>query len=575
MDEQKVPTQNENNQNSPQLEGARPPIEYVVARHVAVLDEHPMSSGPDGTPTYCGPKELQQIADNNNKRVHETGDACPIVIGHTVDGKPEKAQPEVVGYATNFTTGPLFNSGRMGLFADFHIRKDKIEEVNKYPRRSVELWPKRWEVDPISLLGATTPERDLGLLQMQRQGEHPTRYSRALTDKYSIPLRYSVTSTPLDNRKYAMNDMNGQGEDMAKLVAAVMQSAPMQELTSGFKQVQDQQGEMMSLLQQVVGGQGQGQPGMGEPDGDEGAPQPQGQPGQGEQGAGGSPEQDQRFIHEGEPERYDEGEEMDEENPDPDHPMDSEGDGSPEDGEAEDEAHYCTGGRCDHPCHGKVKKGPQQYMDDEEEPEQYAHDEEVEEEEEPNQYSGAGFASATNDYIPTTSAIKKSRKSNDPVWNNYVNNLRKGDKVIRNNRKVDETAQLKARVRDLEIDRIKYSRAAELALVRDAEGIDMDVAEEVELTQNWDDKSFAVHVERIKQRYQRDPSRIQPIRVTASEGTAGISPESRMSREELVQYSRAVADRAAVIRGAGSNMSIDEAIEKAKEEVSKKLNTRK
>jgi len=180
--------------------------QYVVAKHVAVLDEHPMSPSGGEPAKYCGPQELQMIADNNNRRVEQTGDATPLVIGHTTDGKDEDEQPEIVGYATNFSVGPLFNTGRMALFADFHVRKDKKELANKYPRRSVELWPKRWEVDPISLLGATTPERDLGLLQFARKGEvvrlNPTgegvihysrrgeviRYSRSLDPDVSPPL---------------------------------------------------------------------------------------------------------------------------------------------------------------------------------------------------------------------------------------------------------------------------------------------------------------------------------------------------------------------------------------------------
>lgn len=186
--------------------------EYVVAKRVPTLDEHVMSPSGGEPARYCGPEELQLIADNNNRRVDQTGDATPIVVGHTTDGKDEEDQPEIVGFATNFTVGPLFNTGRMALFADYHVRKDKKELANQYPRRSVELWPKKWEVDPISLLGATTPERDLGLLQFARKGEvvrlNPTgegviHYSRrGEVIRYSRSLDPDV-SPPLFPRRYA------------------------------------------------------------------------------------------------------------------------------------------------------------------------------------------------------------------------------------------------------------------------------------------------------------------------------------------------------------------------------------
>src|SRR5579859_5194319 len=101
---------------------------------------------------------LGRIAANNNRRVKETGDWTPIVIGHTKDNAPENEQPEIVGYASNFTVKPLFRTGRYAIHAVCRFFKNKLDKVKNFPRRSVELWVTREEVDPISLLGATSPQ---------------------------------------------------------------------------------------------------------------------------------------------------------------------------------------------------------------------------------------------------------------------------------------------------------------------------------------------------------------------------------------------------------------------------------
>lgn len=143
---------------------------------VAVLDEH-LLTDEDGKPIeQLSPTILQQIADNNNKRIDETGDYCPIVIGHTKDGDHEKDQPEVIGFAGPFRVKKFFNSKKKAIFARWRIFKDKVDLLRKFPRRSVELWVSRWEIDPISVLGATTPDRDLGLVKLSRSGERS--YSR-------------------------------------------------------------------------------------------------------------------------------------------------------------------------------------------------------------------------------------------------------------------------------------------------------------------------------------------------------------------------------------------------------------
>ena len=144
---------------------------------VALLDEHLMQLPPD--PKTGEQKEsiqltehhLRLIAHNNNERIRKTGDMAPVVIGHTIDGAPEKHQPELVGFAHKFTVDPLFNTGKKAIFARFLAFKKKLQKFKEFPRRSVELWLGKWEIDPISILGATTPDRDLGLIRLARSND--------------------------------------------------------------------------------------------------------------------------------------------------------------------------------------------------------------------------------------------------------------------------------------------------------------------------------------------------------------------------------------------------------------------
>lgn len=603
-----TPSQGQSQPQTPQLEDGPPRIEYVVARHVAILDEHEMTSGPSGVPMYCGPQELQQIADNNNRRVESTGDATPIVIGHTVDGKDENRQPEIVGYATNFSVGPLFNSGRTALFADFHIRKDKVEEANKYPRRSVELWPKRWEIDPISLLGATTPERDLGLLQLHRQGS-PVRYSRMSPKskiRYShdephvieidagdygrgyhnpdargpdgeefqqVPRKhakvypsskaaqqeldrmksdYGVSEEELgarivpasqapafpEEKHHILNDYepeyeneadtphivtnkhklsrrglqrNSRSQNMADVPGKDGSGAPDEGTakivaavleSAPIKQMLEQQQELMMMLQ------GGGAPEHGEPDGDEGgAPPmpPQAQGGEPQPGDQGEPhDQDAAWIHEGAPERYEEDED----------------------------------GYFDPSCGSMGKK----------------------------KYSG-GFASSTDGYIPTTGPSRMSRRTQyTPTYQEYLDQLAQSDRAVKMSRENNRLASAEKRIRELEQDKVRYSRGEKLRALQ-AEGLDLDVADEIKHIEElgMTEEQFNKYVERIKVKYQRDPSRVEMIRVQDSGKGVTVDPMASMNHEQKIHYSRKLADKILYHRNNG--VSEQEAMVKAKAEL--------
>lgn len=159
------------------------PNDFEIVPHVAVVDEFRMSDSSGGMVTLVDAKFLSLTCARMNEREIQTGDLSPLVIGHTGEDTPEHDQPQIVGYARNWVVDPFFETGRQASFADFWIYKTRKlilsgnevvlsarEIANRWPRRSAEVWTDRHEVDPISLLGATTPARDLGLLKLSRNG---------------------------------------------------------------------------------------------------------------------------------------------------------------------------------------------------------------------------------------------------------------------------------------------------------------------------------------------------------------------------------------------------------------------
>lgn len=158
---------------------------YVVHEDIPLFDEH---IGEDGV--HYDDRLLRRIAQNNNDRIADTNDYVPIVQWHTKeDGTPEE-DPPVLGFA-----GPFYVAGfgnvrkRPCIYAKkVYIYKDAEPVWRRRPRRSVEMWPESKPeerfFDPIALLGAETPKRDLGMA---------LNYSKA-TGKPKI--RYSMATAP-------------------------------------------------------------------------------------------------------------------------------------------------------------------------------------------------------------------------------------------------------------------------------------------------------------------------------------------------------------------------------------------
>lgn len=143
------------------------PSKWVSVPDVPLLDEHEIT-GTDGKPEAIVDRNvLEEIAANNNRRVFETGDPATLILGHTSDD-PRAPEKPSKGFAVNYRVKPFKRSddGRLvyAIHADIKVRPQNAHILEEYPRRSVELWLSKREIDPIALLGGTTPERDLSVL---------------------------------------------------------------------------------------------------------------------------------------------------------------------------------------------------------------------------------------------------------------------------------------------------------------------------------------------------------------------------------------------------------------------------
>ena len=171
--------------------------EFVVYPSVPIFDEH---EGEDGT--VYDREVLAHIAQNNNDRIEDTNDLCPIVGWHTPqedEYDPDK-DPPIIGWAEQFRVEDFGNKRPRGcIFCTFKIYKKFHDYFKSHPRRSVEIWPeddpKQRYIDPIAVLAGVTPKRDLGYLYAKSTSAgpevlEPMRYSQK---DQSSKLKYEMS----------------------------------------------------------------------------------------------------------------------------------------------------------------------------------------------------------------------------------------------------------------------------------------------------------------------------------------------------------------------------------------------
>lgn len=188
--------------------------DFVVYENVAVFDEH---EGDDGT--VYDRRLLEQIAQNCNRRIEDTGDYVTVVVGHTPDERG-KYDPPVIGFAGPFHVGRIGKKKpRWAILGKFWIFPDEVKTFRRNPRRSVEVWPEETPeqryFDPIAVLGAETPRRDLGLVYSKRNRmTRPVKYEASVAGG-------SNTYLPSTKLKHEKGDAMLQQEDILQLIEAL------------------------------------------------------------------------------------------------------------------------------------------------------------------------------------------------------------------------------------------------------------------------------------------------------------------------------------------------------------------
>lgn len=188
--------------------------DFIVYEDVPVWCEHFSKQAEQ----HFGPAELARVVERCNGRIDDTDDYSPIVIRHTKgDDGSGSDDPPVVGLAGPFKLGQIGKlNPKAAILARMRFFKSEADRVKRYPRVSVEYWfskkdPTNGYFDPISILGADTPELDLGL----RYGKHGddevcSRFSKNITFDDLARADYAATSSPGGSNTFVPG-MGGSG----------------------------------------------------------------------------------------------------------------------------------------------------------------------------------------------------------------------------------------------------------------------------------------------------------------------------------------------------------------------------
>lgn len=191
--------------------------DWVRAKSVPIFDENER----DGI--VYDAEALNNIVNNNNRRIADTGDLTPLVIGHSPDNVLER-EKEVVGWAENFHLGDWGQvEPRKCVFADLKFTRDGWDRAKNFPRRSAEVWDSGTEhinIDPIALLSASTPYRDLGLLfskNVNRNNIYDQPPTGDVMEKDELMKLFSECLKNSDMGKWCAKKMEAEGaEDKPK-----------------------------------------------------------------------------------------------------------------------------------------------------------------------------------------------------------------------------------------------------------------------------------------------------------------------------------------------------------------------
>lgn len=237
---------------------------WVEMPRFALVDEHTYSQAKKSkdsngnevnelVPVTLNSEELARIVSVCNRRISETGDFSPCVIGHTDDNLPTKFQPSIAGFAKDFAVEPLINPetgekvGRLAIYATPFAKPENLNLFLEHPRRSVELYFDEGSIDPISLLSSETPARDLGL--------HKFSASESVNSHREKPYRYSVSFQPhKESPEKNMNDIAAPIDTATKPVDDPVVSKVFE--SDRWKQMESSINDIKGMLQSLAGGAG-------------------------------------------------------------------------------------------------------------------------------------------------------------------------------------------------------------------------------------------------------------------------------------------------------------------------------
>ncbi len=142
---------------------------YVPVLGVPILDIHYRDavdeSGKQIT-TFCGLNDLENLC-KNSQALADRGDFAVVRVGHINPQLPnhkERDQPEIIGYIPKFYMGE--RDDQAVILADIYVERKHAGDLQKYPRRSPEIFGKCHPdgyIDAVALLNRP-PERQLGLV---------------------------------------------------------------------------------------------------------------------------------------------------------------------------------------------------------------------------------------------------------------------------------------------------------------------------------------------------------------------------------------------------------------------------
>lgn len=512
--------------------------DFIDFGYVPVFKEHTDRDGNEFNSIA-----MERIAARCNERIDETGDFAPLVINHTSDNSD--ADPEVVGFVGPYRLGKVGNKNpRVAILGRLRVFKRDADRVRKYPRLSVELWSKKDDptngfFDPVSLLGATTPELDLGIrFAKDRLGYEVRKYSRM------TKVRFEATpAAPGGGNTFIPGGVGGSGDsDEGKERKKTYESSPggmlseadIQQIISALKPVVEEavDARMAAMKpadpmagaggaggadQFAAGGAG-GAGGMGadaalggaELGGDAGAAEMAG-------GEAGEAEAAMGDEEAGDADDADEfgADDEDFDNLEGDASASSEGsEGDSDDGDdvnvnvsvdADDDDSDDDGNSPDKPSAKKKKK----YSADANAGGEFSRSDDSDKE---------PAMADMNVAAEAAEQVKRYQKERDDAKTELSKVTKERDEIRTKYQKEvearrvasDELAALKPRIEKLELSErraVRYQKLSEIA----AKGYTFDVEEEIEDAKDMSDDQFTKHCERIVKQYQRVPTDMLPV----------------------------------------------------------------